>query len=43
MSLNSKGSGKTDLMPRLALAFAGHLCDKYPFLVLAPFKNTHKP
>ena len=31
MSANSKGSGETALMRRLARAFAGHLFDKYPF------------
>ena len=31
MSANSKGSGETALMRRLAWAFAGRLCDKYPF------------
>ena len=29
--LYSKDSGETALMHRLARAFAGHLCDKYPF------------
>ena len=27
----NKGSGETGRMPRLIWAFAGHLCDKYPF------------
>ena len=31
MSANSKGSGETALMRRLARAFVGRLCDKYPF------------
>ena len=38
MSANSKGSGETALMRRLAWAFAGLLCDKYPFYVLLKFK-----
>ena len=29
MCANSKGSGETAQTRRLALAFAGHLCDKY--------------
>ena len=29
MCANSKGSGETGWMRRLACAFAGHLCDKY--------------
>ena len=33
MSANSKGSGKTALTRSLAWAFAGRLCDKYPFLI----------
>ena len=31
MSANRKGSGETALKRRLARAFAGRLCDKYPF------------
>ena len=31
MSANSKGSGETALMRRLARAFAGRRCDKYTF------------
>ena len=31
MSVNSKGSGETALMCRLACALASRLCDKYPF------------
>ena len=33
MSANSKGSGETALMRRLAWAFSGRLGDKYPFLI----------
>ena len=33
MSAYSKGSGETALMRRLARAFAGRQCDKYPFLI----------
>ena len=33
MSANSKGSGETVLMRRLARAIAGRLCDKYRFLL----------
>ena len=32
MPVTSKGSGKTGFMRRLVGAFAGHLCNKYPFL-----------
>ena len=31
MYANSKGSGETALMRSLVWAFAGRLCDKYPF------------
>ena len=33
MVANSKVFGETALMRRLALIFAGRLCDKYPFLM----------
>ena len=33
MSVNSKGSGETELMPRLACAFTGRLSIKHPFLM----------
>ena len=33
MNVNSKGSGETALVCRLARAFSGRLCDKYPFLM----------
>ena len=33
MSAISKGSGKTELLCRLAGAFGGRLCDKYLFLM----------
>ena len=40
MSANSKGSGKTALKCRLALAFTGHLCHKYPFLMCSLICGT---
>ena len=33
MSADSKGSRETAFIRRLTGAFAGHICDKYPFVV----------
>ena len=42
MCANSKGSGETAQMHRLARAFAGHLCDKYHNLGSVAFWKCKK-
>ena len=42
MSANSKSSGETALKRRLAWAFAGRLCNRYPFLTCWPILSHRR-